>query len=263
MFYEKSLIINLLKCQKCNQSYDEYEQPRILPCCGKTICTRCVNKIEKEVKNNLFKCVMCLEENYLPKKGFPINELAVKLAFEQPKEVYRGEKCEEFKINLQSLEKLSIKLLFEMEHGEDAAKEHCIELKRMIQLATEKKIQEIIINSEFLIQKVDDYEYETIERYAKNFEFKQKLEELIDEANNFLKEQNNYLNQFKINDSEITALNERLNKLKTKLEDKLNIKKVLFNNRLMKFEINNTFIDDSLIGNISYKRIDSFLSVNN
>lgn len=261
MFYEQATITNLLKCQKCSLTYDAYEQPRILPCCGKTVCNNCTYKIEKYISNSLYRCVMCQEEGYFPRKGFPVNEVVAKLATEQPKEVYRGEKCEEFKSNLTTLESLTNKLTFDLDHGEDVIKEHCFELRSVIQLATEKKIQELISLSETLIQKVNDYEMETTERFMTNDEFKDKLGNIIKEANVFLIEQKGYLNQFKINDREIMSLNEKLNKIKLKLEDNLCLKRVIFNNTLMKFEMNKNLLDESLIGNISNKRIDSNLSV--
>ena len=79
MFYEKFFINSLLKCECCNEAYDEYAEPdRILPCCGKIICIKCINKIES--KNNHFKCGLSNEQNfYVSSKGFPINELALKL----------------------------------------------------------------------------------------------------------------------------------------------------------------------------------------
>lgn len=261
MFYDQSSIEQLLKCQNCNQLYDLYEQPRILPCCGKTLCERCIERIEKEVRNNLFKCVMCHDECVMPKKKFPVNELVARLALEQPKEVYRGEVCEEFKINLFNLESLASKLNCDMHHGEDTIKEHCFELRRIIQLATEKKIQEIITSSSLLINRVDDYEQDTIDKYRKNFEFKKMLSDIIEKVNGFIKEQKSYLSQFVINENEIGLSNMKLDALKQKLEENLNIKKTLFNNRLMSFAMNTSPIDESIIGNISFDRIDTTLTV--
>jgi hypothetical protein len=261
MFYEQSVINDILKCQKCNQSYDEYDQPRILPCCGKTLCNICINKIEKEVKNKLFKCMMCHDECYLPKKGFPINELASKLASEQPREVYRGEKCEEFKYNLNDLEKYARKLEMEMITGEDKIKDHCFDLKRLIQLATEKKMQEILSISELLIKLVDEYETESIESFRSNLTFRKLFDDLIQDTKRFVNEQKNYLNQFQIKDKDIIESNHNLNLLREKLEDKSNIKKLIFNDKLMRFSINKTLIDESFLGNITYEKIDTTFTV--
>ena len=89
MFYDKKFISSLLKCQHCEQSYNELDQPSITPC-GKTICNKCIFSIEKQIKNNSFQCILCDEKHYLSEnsKRFPINELAVSLIEAQPKEVY-------------------------------------------------------------------------------------------------------------------------------------------------------------------------------
>jgi hypothetical protein len=75
MLFEQSEIIDLLKCENCSQQYDV---PRILPCCDKTICNTCVQLIEKQSKNK-FKCIVCKENETIPKNGFKINQLAVLL----------------------------------------------------------------------------------------------------------------------------------------------------------------------------------------
>jgi hypothetical protein len=57
MTYEESEIKELLKCEHCSQSYGDYYPPNILSCCGKTVCNMCIRQIEKQVKNNKYKCI--------------------------------------------------------------------------------------------------------------------------------------------------------------------------------------------------------------
>jgi len=59
MIYDETEIKDLLKCEHCSQPYDEYYAPKILPCCGKTICNSCIHLTEKQVKKNKFKCIVC------------------------------------------------------------------------------------------------------------------------------------------------------------------------------------------------------------
>ena len=135
MFYDKSEIAELLNCQHCEQPYSEYEPPRILPCCGKTICDKCVNSIRIAAEKT-YKCIVCAEFCTMSgSKGFLVNELIAKLVTKQPKEVSRGKEATKFKSNLQDLNSLAIKLLFETDNGEYIIKEECRELKRQIQLA--------------------------------------------------------------------------------------------------------------------------------
>ena len=72
MFFEQSEIIDLLKCENCSQQYDEYSPPRILPCCGKTLCYTCIQSIEKQLKKNKFKCIACNYETYSFEKFYDI-----------------------------------------------------------------------------------------------------------------------------------------------------------------------------------------------
>jgi len=73
------LISELLNCGHCSQPYNEFYSPKILPCCGKTICKTCVEQIEKQVKNFQFKCIVCKQQEMMPKNGFQVNELSVKI----------------------------------------------------------------------------------------------------------------------------------------------------------------------------------------
>ena len=70
MFLEQSEITELLKCENGFQSYDEYDVPKMLPCCGKTICNTCLQLTEKQVKINKFECIMCKKSEMRPLNGF-------------------------------------------------------------------------------------------------------------------------------------------------------------------------------------------------
>ena len=125
--YESSFISNLLKCQHCSNDYDQLDQPKILVCCSKTVCNFCVSKIINSTANKQYICISCKESGFIPEKGsnseefsiffikktyflilfsltgFALNTLAVQLILQQPKEVYRGEKYKELKLNLAEL----------------------------------------------------------------------------------------------------------------------------------------------------------------
>lgn len=265
MFYEQSFISNLLKCQQCKQSYDEYDQPRVLPCCGKTICQKCLNLliIQKIVKSLKYKCLLCLEESYVPNRGFPINELAARLVCEQPKEIYRGEECEKLKLNLANLEQLKYKLSFEIQNSEDLIKEHCIELKRLIQLAAEQRIDEIHTHNEYLIQQVNEYEKVCMQnRDSLSDDLKQQASDTIAEIDKFLNDQRDYLKRFQINDKETIVSNDKMTRLRSDLErERINVKKTLFNGKIMMFESNKFTLDETILGHVKYEKIDSIVTV--
>jgi len=55
---------------------------------------------------------------------------------------------------------------FDLNHGTDVIKDHCIELRRQVQLATETSIQKIYQFNETMIKKVDDFELESFLAYT-------------------------------------------------------------------------------------------------
>lgn len=263
MFYDKSFITNLLKCQQCERSYNDYDQPRMLPC-GKTICNQCITIVERQICQNSFRCILCDEKHLLAEKQrFPVNELAANLIAAQPKEVYRGKETENFKKNLLNLEQLTKELTFDMEHGEDKIKHHCNELKRLVQLATEQKVNEINQLNQVYIKQIDDYELDCIEKYSTRSGSKlEQMKEIIAETNLFLIEKQNYLEQFQISDCEIFSSNERSCKLKSNLEEQiLNIKSVLFDSNLMEFDINKSKVNEKLLGSFRFNKLYSTKTV--
>ena len=70
-------VFELSNCGHCSQPY--LDSPKILPCCGKTICSTCIEQLEKHVQNSQFKCIVCNKQETIPHKGFHVNELALKM----------------------------------------------------------------------------------------------------------------------------------------------------------------------------------------
>jgi hypothetical protein len=64
---------NILKCDKCLQPFDEYCQPKLLPCFY-TICTTCELTINREAISKQFKCEVCKKYHYLVDDGFALNK---------------------------------------------------------------------------------------------------------------------------------------------------------------------------------------------
>ncbi len=262
MFYETAFIRDLLKCNHCTEPFDEYEEPKILPCCFKTLCVKCVHLTESSVKYNQFKCLVCKREDEMPRDGFLVNNLAVKLILLEPIEVYRGDDCNSFKKNLIDLDASIRKLSFEITNGEYLIKEHCNEQRRLIQLATEQRIQNIYTASDILIQRVNDYEKECMHKYSSANELKQHLAETIKLAEQSYEKEKAYLDNLCINEQEILAKNEQLKKLKESIEnEKLNAQKIIFTERIMEFEKRKNSGVDASLGRFKFKRIDLNLKV--
>jgi hypothetical protein len=254
MFFEEEYINNLLKCDKCIQNFSKYDQPKSLPC-GKIICDKCETLIYKESnKERKFKCTLCSNEHSIPDEGFNLNDLAYSLITAKPKEIWRGKKYEQLKINLNKIEQLVQELKLNYENGADKIKEHCIEQRRLVQLSTEKKIEKINKINEELINQINDFESQCIISFSKKENsIKIKLNLLVDEADKFLKEKQDYLKQLKIDKEEIKKFNEISEDLQTKLKNELNIKNnTIFGDNLIKFNSNICNVEQDIIGNIDY-----------
>ena len=63
---------NNLECNKCKNQFNEYDQPKTLPC-ENTICATCEFTIQKEAANKGFKCSICTQYHDIPDNGFVLN----------------------------------------------------------------------------------------------------------------------------------------------------------------------------------------------
>jgi len=257
MIYEESEIKELLNCEHCYQPYGEYYSPRILPCCGKTICFVCDQLTENQIKHNKYKCIACNKEETIPCNGFLVNNVVVKLLAKQPKEISSGNEAEKLKQNICDLEVLVNKLIFEQENGEHLITEDCQELRRQVQLAKEEKIEEINQQCDLLFIKIDTYEKTCISKYKEMNDAKKKANELIKSVNESIQQQNAYLRQLKIDDNETSECNQKMDELKKQIEkERKIIKKSMFDNQIMKFEVNVTQLNGEILGKLILREFD-------
>jgi len=252
MFVEHSEIKDLLICENCSQPYEEYETPKMLPCCGNTICYKCVQLTENQVKNNKFQCIVCNDVDTIPKNGFQINQLAVRLLRKKPQEISRGPEADKLKKNIFELENLVNKLIFEIENGDHLITEDCKELRRQVQLVKEEKIEKINKHCDALFLKIDTYEEKCKNKYKEMNESKKKANELIKTVDESIQQQNAYLRQLKIDEKETMECNQKMEELIEKIEnERKNIKKSMFGYQAMKFNANSSSIDEEFLGNLT------------
>ena len=252
MIFEDAFIKNLLKCNKCNEEL--IDQPRSLPC-GKIICSICIIKIEKESINSKFECI-CFEYHEIPKKGFGISEIALNLL-----------QYQQLKINLQKIETLSrdLKITFHnesekgtdimiKEYSNDKIKEHCNEQRRLVNMAIENKIQQLKKINEETMAKIDEFEMMCKQSFSGiDISFKEKLDQVINDANSFLNEKKEYLKKIELNEEVITNFNIQAEHLQVELNKELNIlKSKIFGKKLIRFNSILEEIDPKVIGFIDY-----------
>jgi len=113
-----------LKCDQCNNPFDLYCEPKLLPC-NNTICNDCESKIVEKSINNQFKCEICLiYHTILANVKFPINkEKHAKLIAEPIEIPKKSEEYKQLEINfnnikfllkkLENFEIISIEILYE------------------------------------------------------------------------------------------------------------------------------------------------------
>lgn len=249
MFYEESQIKNLLKCQKCNKICDESEDPRLLPC-QKVVCNKCIIEIEEQALNFIFKCELCSKEHSISKEGFPVNEMLITLLRMKPYSIYRGKEYEIIKKNLNDLKKVIGEIKFNSEHGKDTIKEHCLEQKRLIQLATEERIQELNKLNEGFIEEVNRYEKECIETCTTNLDF----EKLVEETYEFIDDKESFMNKSQFDSDELKTLYSQTQNLKRKLnQESRKMKSLIFNHQLILFDSNKKLRSELLLGEINYR----------
>jgi hypothetical protein len=253
---------NNLKCNQCNSQYNEYDKPKYVPC-GKTICTKCELEIYHEAQNKRYKCGLCSQYHDISANGFdPNNEINTLLTVE-PVQILRSQKWYQLESNLKKNEIL----LGRIENFESECVNHlnetCLEEKRRIQLATELKIQklddqsqidQINKSNEDLVEIIDKYEQTcTGDFFTKTASIKETLNErIINKANSFLTQKQEYLNQIQTDDEEIEIfLNESLD-LKSRLSKELiKIRNLIFNENKIEFIES---LDESILGYIEYDK---------
>ena len=122
MLSDSTFVDNFLKCGHCKKKYDDYDDPKILPCCGFTLCYHCIKSIE-DVENSRFKCFVCKKESLKPGRRFQVNELAAQFVSDQLR--YRRNKennC--VRIIITSLEDSVEELKYELKNGDYTIKEY-------------------------------------------------------------------------------------------------------------------------------------------
>lgn len=263
MFYNKSFIQNnILKCDQCSKQLSEHDQPKYLPC-YKTICSNCemtILKLNSNNKDKQFKCSICLKDHYIPMDGFVINERVYALITAEQMKISFGNEYDKLKLNLNKIDKLTSKSIqFNTDKLIDIIKEHCLDQINLIQLSTEKRIEQIQQLNEEFIQIVKDYEIKCIQSLSNKNEtivIKEQMIKLIDEANLFSIEKQAYLDELKINDDEMKQFNQKSEEIQLKLSNELTkLNNLIFDNKLIKFLSNTNEMNKFEIGIIDFEQL--------
>jgi hypothetical protein len=259
MFYDSNQIDNLLLlCKNCE---GRLEEPKILPC-GETICSSCEASIQ--VNDRIFDCLACKDKHKMPKNGLIFCKPLLKLLSIIPTNVSRGKSYDLLEKLLDEMQKKNNFIKVGIENSNDFVKEHCMNLRNDVQLTAEEVILQVNDFSSKIIEEIDEYEKELIEFNNTNKESLDAFNKIVKEMESFHSINTEYLKNYKVDYEIINKANEEAANLIKKAELEIeNLKDIIFDGQIFKFDKNNEKIKKSILGEstvINKKMNSAFLS---
>jgi hypothetical protein len=257
MFYQADQIDSILICKICD---NKMVDPRLLPC-GKSMCHRCVDILADTDKKRI-KCQNCGKTHEIPDDGFPKNLTLQELLEFEAKEVLQSNHIEEFKKLLDILNATKQHIESTLECGDATVRDHCDKVRNDMQLAIEQAHAKLDEFHKDFMDTIDNHEKECQVKFKLIQQNKADIEKALNESNELLSKSNHLLNQFKIDQTQLSAFYENAHSLLANLEqikDKLQME--MFNESLLKFEKQKSF-DSSVIGKIVKQNIELYFLEN-
>jgi len=251
MYFETNEV-NFLICQHCQA---QLEGPKILPC-GETICSYCVSLIQTNL--NIFDCLVCKQQHEMPKNGLIENKVVLKMLSVQPNRVSLMKLLNE----IHKKRDLIITSLG-INNRSHFVKEHFMDLRNDVQLAAEQVILQVNDVSSKLIEEIDQYEKELIEYNDTNSKSLDEFNKLALELKSFHSLNIEYLKQQTVDDQVVkNSIKETIRLIQKTDLDIQNLKDILFNGYIFKFEKNSERINESILGiikKVNLTRMDSII----
>jgi hypothetical protein len=254
MFYEAKIIDNQLLCRKCEGKLDI---PKILPC-GESICSFCETSIQ--VNNQMFDCLVCKDKHKMPENGFVISKSMSKILEIELSKVSRGEAYDSLKkLSAEILKKFNL-IKLRINNRTDLVKEHCVDLRSDVQLKAEEAIQQVNDISSKIIEEIDEYERELIEFNKTNSKSLDVFNDVVKELESFHTLSIEYLNKNEIDDKLVKKSNEEAANLIKRADIEIeNLKSIIFDRNILKFEKNNEKLNDTIFGTLKTYKMINFL----
>jgi uncharacterized protein YoxC len=257
MFYQAEKIDSILICTICD---NKMVDPRLLPC-GKSVCHRCVDFLADTAKKKI-KCQNCAKTHEIPVGGFYINQLAQEMLECEANEVLQSNHIEEFKKFLGILNATKQSIESTLECGDATIRDHCDKVRNDMQLAIEQAHAKLDEFHKDFMHEIDNHEKECQEKFKFIKQNKVDIDKALNDSNELLSKSNHLLQQFKIDQTQLSKLFESAQSLQTKLEQiKDGIQREMFNESLLKFEKQKSF-DSSVIGKIVKQNIELYFLEN-
>jgi hypothetical protein len=257
MFYQAEKIDSILICKICD---NKMVDPRLLPC-GMSVCHRCVDIIAETDKKKI-KCQNCAKIHEIPDEGFYINQIVIEMLKCEAKEVLQSNQIVEFKKLLETLNGTKQAIESTMESGDAKIRDHCDKVRNDMQLAIEQAHAKLDEFHKDFMEEIDNHEKECQAKFKLIRQNKVDIDKALRESNELLSKSNRLLNQFKIDQTQLSTLFESAHLLQTKLEQiKDVIQREMFNESLLKFEKQKSF-DSNVIGKIVKQNIELYFLEN-
>jgi hypothetical protein len=260
MFYEQSIISQLLYCKLCK---NQFEDPRILPC-GNTMCFLCIRTLTKNSSKNYFECISCREHHQIC-ENYPTNETICEILKLQPKNVVHNKQVEDLRIALNTLMEEIEKNEIDENLAEVILKNECLSSRNVVLLRKEELIEQLNIHFDLALKNIENYEIEC-KKQRPNFQIHKnnKIDPLIKDSKDFLEKAFHFLSQNEIEDSIldifVKTTNREIEKLRNLYDQTKDLifakKKLVTRSNFYRenekiFEINQIDIDISFLINFS------------
>jgi len=251
MFFESNEVDNLLNCKKCDGRLDE---PMLLSC-GSSICSHCVSSIQVN-KYNEFECLVCKDKHEMPKNGLPLNAALKDLLSYKPTKVSRGKLYDSLQRSLDDIRNKHNFMKFGIENSNDLIKEHFMDLRSDVQLTAEEVILQVNDISTKLIEKIDEYEKDTIQFNNNNSKSLDAFNVIVKELESFHTINTEYLKQYEVDDTVLIRSNEKATTLMKKVELEIdNLKDLIFSGNKFNFIKNFQKINESILGELKITNV--------
>ncbi len=200
----------------------------------------------------------------MPKNGFIINKSLSKILAIELTNVSRGEAYNSLMKLLDDIQKKLNLLKLGINNGTDFVKEHCMDLRSDVQLKAEEIILKVNDISNKIIEEIDEYEKDLIELNKNNTKSLDTFNAIAEELESFHIINTEYLNKNEIDDKFIKKSNEEATNLIKKAELEINnLKNIIFDGNILKFERNNEKINENILGTLKTDKIIDSLIISN
>jgi hypothetical protein len=242
--YQESEINDHLTCHKCKNKYND---PRLIDC-GGSLCKACIDLLIIDDENR-FKCPVCEDLHEIPANGYLKIENMEKLCSVKASQVSRGPQTDSLRAQLDGLKQNVNAFSSLIELGPTKINEHCNDLRREVDLSTDKLIESIKLYKMDLKARIDAYEGDSIAKYHISKEYVTRMEKLVKETNGVYSDSMDYLRKFEHTNEDLRKASAKLNNCQENLNHERGLfVNQIFSGHLLKFVENATQNNANLIG---------------